>query len=52
MVPFNDTGRIFSAFEQDISKAILKSAASGFWLMGSETKKFEKNFAQYCGVKY
>lgn len=52
MVPFNDTGRIFSAFEDEISKAILKSAASGFWLMGSETRKFEKSFADYCGVKY
>ncbi|MDZ5515583.1 DegT/DnrJ/EryC1/StrS family aminotransferase [Vibrio fluvialis] len=52
MVPFNDTGRIFSAFEKDISKAILETASSGFWLMGNETKKFENDFAEYCGVNY
>lgn len=52
MVPSNDTGRVYSLFENDITKAMQKVAKSGFWLMGEETKAFEKTFANYCGSTY
>ena len=52
MVPFNNTGRIFNAFKNELSMAILKSAESGFWLMGEQTKLFEQSFAHYCGASY
>lgn len=51
-VPFNDTARIFKAYQAQILERITKVAESGWWLLGDYTCQFSKAFAKYCGAQY
>lgn len=52
MIKFLDIQKINLSHQQEIEKQILKTFQSGWYLMGEETKNFEKNLAQYIGVKH
>lgn len=38
--------------EEDIIESVRKTLQSGWYILGEEVKKFEDEFAQYCGVKH
>jgi dTDP-4-amino-4,6-dideoxygalactose transaminase len=51
-IPFLDLKLINKPYESEISKAIQKKVASGWYVLGEEVSKFEESFAQFCGVKH
>jgi dTDP-4-amino-4,6-dideoxygalactose transaminase len=52
MIPFLPLNRINAAFEPELSEAISRVAKSGWYLRGSETEKFESEFAAFCGMQH
>lgn len=52
MVEFLNLLKINQRFRQEIDKKIEKILDSGWYILGEELKKFEKEFAQFCGTKY
>jgi len=52
MIPFFPLNRINAAYEPELSEAISRVVKSGWYLRGSETEKFEKEFAAFCGMQY
>ncbi|RTJ08677.1 aminotransferase [Campylobacter jejuni] len=52
MIKFLDLQQINLRFNDEISQAFDKVLKSGWFLLGEENKKFENNFAKYCGVKH
>ncbi len=51
MIPFLPLKRINAEFEPQLSEAIFKVVKSGWYLRGKETENFEKEFAEFCGMK-
>jgi dTDP-4-amino-4,6-dideoxygalactose transaminase len=51
MIPFLPLNRIYDVFEPELSEAISRVAKSGWYLRGKETEKFEKEFAEFCGMQ-
>lgn len=51
-IPINDTSRIFNHYQKEIENILLKTAQSGFWLLGERTKVFSKSFSDYCGAEH
>ncbi len=49
-IKYLDLQKITEAFEPELSRAIHKVIQSGWFLYGSETRLFEQEFADYCGV--
>lgn len=52
MIKFLDIKRITESFEPELSKEILRVVRSGWYLQGQEVERFERAFADYCGVKH
>lgn len=52
MIKFLDLQKINLLHQQEIEEAILNSFRSGWYILGEAVEKFEKNFAEYCGVKH
>lgn len=52
MIPFLDLAAVNNQYELEIESAIKKVLKSGWYILGEEVKEFEKEFAQYCGVKH
>ena len=52
MIHFLDLKKMNQAHEQQFEKKLKQFLASGWYVLGSETEKFEKDFADYCGTKY
>jgi len=52
MVKFLDLHKINERYRVGIDEAIKRVLDSGWYLLGKEDETFEKNFAQYCGVKH
>jgi len=52
MIKFLDLHKINERFRDEIDARIKKVLDSGWYLLGEQDKTFEKNFAQYCGVKH
>ena len=50
-VPFGDLKRQQNQLRQEIEEAIGRVLSSGYYILGPETQRFEKEFASYCGVK-
>lgn len=48
----NDFKKEYQAIKPEIDGAIGTMLASGWYILGEESKKFEKNFADYIGTKY
>ena len=52
MISFLDLKKINKQYQEELQKACNKVISSGWYIQGQECQNFEKEFAQYCGVKY
>lgn len=52
MIKFLDLKKINNSFEPELSRKIAKVVKSGWYLLGEETKLFEKEYSEYIGVKH
>lgn len=52
MVKFLDLQKINAQHRQEMIEAVSRVIDSGWYIQGQEVKEFEKEFAQYCGVKH
>lgn len=52
MVKFLDLQKINNSYAEEINNAISDVVESGWYLLGDKNKKFESEFAAYCGVKH
>ncbi len=52
MVPFIDLTRQHRSIEREILSAAKKVYEGGRFILGEEVVAFEREFAQYCGVRY
>ena len=51
-IPFLSLQKITESFEPYLSQKINEVVKKGWYIHGEECKAFEKDFAQFCGVKY
>jgi hypothetical protein len=51
-VPMNNTARLFTAFEAEITDAVLSAAGSGAWLNGPRSKAFASAFAGFLQARH
>lgn len=51
MIKFLDLQKINLLHQEEIEQRLLKVFRSGWYLLGEETKQFEKNLASYIGAK-
>lgn len=52
MIKFLDLHKINERFREEIDFRIKQVLDSGWYILGEQNKVFEKNFAEYCGVKH
>lgn len=52
MIPFLDLKAINARYKDEIKARIDGVLDSGWYLLGEQNKKFESNFAAYCGARY
>ena len=52
MIRFLDLKRINEQYAEEVIEAIIKVVNSGWYILGEEVRKFEEEFAKYCGVKH
>ncbi|GIO88495.1 aminotransferase [Paenibacillus faecis] len=52
MIPFLDLKKINLRHEEAILQSVRSVLHSGWYILGEEVKKFESEFAAYCGTKY
>ena len=52
MLEFLDLKKITQQYQPELSEAAKRVIDSGWYLLGNEVKKFENEFANYCGTKY
>ena len=52
MIPFGDLKEQYLSIKAEIDEAIAKVFAKGWFILGEQVEAVEKEFADYCGVKY
>ncbi len=52
MIKFLDVHQINNRFEKELKAAFERFLDSGYYVLGTETKKFEADFAAYCGAQF
>ncbi|XKG66911.1 DegT/DnrJ/EryC1/StrS family aminotransferase [Mesobacillus maritimus] len=52
MIPFLDLKKINNQYSKELNEAINRVVESGWYILGKEVGDFERNFADYCGVKH
>ncbi|MBK5213901.1 MAG: DegT/DnrJ/EryC1/StrS family aminotransferase [Flavobacteriaceae bacterium] len=52
MIPFLDLKAINQHFETDFQNSFRQFLDSGYYILGSQVKSFEANFARFCGAKH
>jgi len=52
MIPFVDLKREYEEIKEEVNQAIQKVLESGWFILGGEAERFEKEFSKYVGVKY
>ena len=52
MIKYCDIKGITRSFEPQLSEAVNRVIASGWYILGNECKDFEQQFAQYCGCRH
>ncbi len=52
MISFLDLKKINERYEDDFQEKLKAVLFSGWYILGSEVKEFESNYAAYCGKKY
>lgn len=48
MIPFLDLKKVNEKYQEEIDRAIVRVAQSGWYIQGKEVEQFESDFAQYC----
>ena len=51
-VPFGDLRRQAEALGSELSAALLRVAANGWYVLGAEVRAFEEEFAAFCGAAH
>lgn len=51
-VPFLDLGATYKELKPELDEAFHRVLNSGWYILGEEVRKFEAEFAEYCGVKH
>jgi dTDP-4-amino-4,6-dideoxygalactose transaminase len=51
-IPFNVLKPQYDLFKEEYDRAALEVLDSGWYVLGEKTSSFEKEFAEYVGVKY
>lgn len=52
MIKFLDLEKVNAAHGAEIEEAVVRAVRSGWYLHGSETERFERNFADYIGTRH
>ncbi len=52
MIPFLDLRAAYAELKEGVDAAMLRVAASGWYVLGEEVAAFEREFAAYCGTKH
>lgn len=52
MILFNDLKGVTAKYADEIHEAVNRVVDSGWYLQGTENKKFEADYSQYIGTKY
>ncbi|CAA9200643.1 DegT/DnrJ/EryC1/StrS family aminotransferase [Flavobacterium collinsii] len=52
MIKFLDLQKINAQYKEELKQAFSRVLDSGWYIMGTELKQFEANFAAYCGVDH
>lgn len=52
MIKFLDLQKVNSQYATEINDALMRTVASGWYLLGNEVKEFEKEYASYIGTEY
>jgi len=52
MIKFLDLEKVNNRFRKEIDNEIKQILDDGWYLLGKQNEKFEKNFAKYCGTKH
>ena len=52
MIPCNDSKRLFNKYKDEFEQAALDVLRSGWYVLGTNVKEFEKEFAGSIGSKY
>jgi dTDP-4-amino-4,6-dideoxygalactose transaminase len=52
MIKFLDLQKINTQYSKELEQAFSRVLKSGWYIQGEEVNKFEKEFANYCGVKH
>lgn len=52
MIPYLDLKRISESFEPELLQTVERVIQGGWYIRGEECRKFEKEFAAYCGTQF
>lgn len=52
MIPLINLAKQYKSIEKELDEAALKVLHSGKYILGEEVERFEREFAEFCGVKY
>ncbi len=52
MIEFENLAKLNEPFFEDYKKSFASTLDSGWFILGNNVKKFEKDFAAYCGSNY
>lgn len=52
MIPVMNINRQYASIQDELDKAALSVLHGGQYILGKTVEKFEREFADYCGVKY
>ncbi|MBN1129029.1 MAG: DegT/DnrJ/EryC1/StrS family aminotransferase [Chitinispirillaceae bacterium] len=52
MIPFNDLRRHYASCKETVDAAVASVLCSGNYIMGAQLSAFEREFAEYIGVRY
>ena len=52
MINFLDLQKINNQYQKELKEACARVIDSGWYIMGNELEAFEREFAEYCGVKH
>ncbi len=52
MIEYEDLGKLNQPFFEEYRQSFDETLKSGWYILGNQVKKFEANFAGYCGVSY
>lgn len=52
MIPVMNVSRQYASLQNELDSVVLDVLHSGNYILGDTVARFEKDFAEYCGVKY